>query len=507
MSGKRLAVLAASAFLLSAAAAQAITPAQLTSPFFPDAGITVEIKDVQQLIKNDKTPLEQFFSHFLFPSLKSTTDSGVSAELDKVVSCTGRLRYRRENEKENDESFVWALELSEPIASGRTADFSLDARPPEGTTLQPFAMISGKEQDDGEEENRIYMAQMGRGEQHFLLVSDNPALLSVMAGVPDSTNAEERRIAGQLWLGIDIPPSEISQIVNPALLPDLLSSPLFIEAAVSGTERSILLDVQFGSRENGYLPQLREMFSGDRTPSSSAPLLVGGGSLLGLLSFENIFDADKLDKIRSTVEGSLKETGLNFDDLKEVLKGRITLGIAGTTSTPLGRFPGIYLHLSGANSHVCSVIMEQFEKGTAESKIKTEPFSTGPWKGLRNDSWALFSGYAAEGNGLIIGLQDSSELLQTPDVAADMKDVLADRPQLTLNIDFTAIGGEISDLFHRIGGLLLSDEDKETADEVLKMIDILGVFNLTASDKGTAHAELFVREPQFVSFLDALAAE
>ena len=45
MSGKRLAVLTASAFLLTAGAVQAVTPAQLASPFFPDAGITVEIKD------------------------------------------------------------------------------------------------------------------------------------------------------------------------------------------------------------------------------------------------------------------------------------------------------------------------------------------------------------------------------------------------------------------------------------------------------------------------------
>ena len=38
-------------------------------------------------------------------------------------------------------------------------------------------------------------------------------------------------------------------------------------------------------------------------------------------------------------------------------------------------------------------------------------------------------------------------------------------------------------------------------------MEILGVFNLTASDEGTCEAELFVREPQFSSFLDSIAAK
>ena len=512
MSGKRLAVLTASAFLLTAGAVQAVTPAQLASPFIPDAGITVEIKDVQQLIGGSRTPLEQLFSHFLLPCLKSGTDSGISAELAKVVSCTGRLRYHPKEEKENDEGFVWAFELSEPLAAGRTAGFSLDALPPEGTTLQPFARVSdkrsGEKQDAGREDKSIYLAQMSRGEQHFLLAADNPALLSVMAGVPDSAKTGERRISGPLWLGINIPPSEISQIVNPALLPDLLASPLFIEAAVSGTERSIRLNMQISTVNNGLLQGLSSLVSGS-SREHSAPLLVGGGPLLALFSFEDMLRGDGLERMRTDIDGWLRESGLSLDDLKALLKGRITLGISGTTSTLLGSFPGIYLHLSGANNRVCSALMKQFAQGASESQIKTEPFSTGRWKGFRTGGWSVLSGYAAaaEDGGLVVGIQNSSELSGTPDVPADMKDVLKGNPQLTLNVNFEKFTAELSNLIHRAGALFLNDEDKEKADAALRAMEILGVFNLTASDEGTCEAELFVREPQFSSFLDSIAAK
>jgi hypothetical protein len=88
-----------------------------------------------------------------------------------------------------------------------------------------------------------------------------------------------------------------------------------------------------------------------------------------------------------------------------------------------------------------------------------------------------------------------------------MKDVLKGNPQFTLNVNFEKFTAELSNLIHRAGALFLSDEDKEKADAALRAMEILGVFNLTASDEGTCEAELFVREPQFSSFLDSIAAK
>ncbi|MGI6075698.1 MAG: hypothetical protein ACOYD9_04945, partial [Pyramidobacter sp.] len=120
------------------------------------------------------------------------------------------------------------------------------------------------------------------------------------------------------------------------------------------------------------------------------------------------------------------------------------------------------------------------------------------WEGFRTGRWSLFSAYGCVGDGVLLALQNSSELTKTPVLHDDMKVALKKPSPVMLNVDLEHLADALSDLLYRFGGLLLDSEDRSMAEKFIKAMKAFTVLNVTSeSSSGTADVELFVKQPEY----------
>ncbi len=466
---------------LFASSAPALTPAQLVTPFYgDDEHVDLEFKNLSALRTGKVTPLQQMFG-----SRPAELDDPLFASVQRQMENMAFRCVLSGAVKKDITDFIFAVELSSPLPpASRGESFFLPGQPPEGTELRPWC----KKVDD--DFGTLYMAQMARGDRHFLLGASDSDVLAVMAAVPESTQTVPHRLdAPHFWFGVYTPKTDSTDSGVSDLLPQSYTG----EGTLWDTDRSLRMtlwadmgaDLQSDGREE--------------SPSATPPLLLGSGPLLGLLSLENVVPPSMREKIVAQCRDWLNANELDSDDLRDVLKGRVTLGIAGTTSTLVGSFPGVYLHLSGANRRVCTALLNAAtELLSTQAKTGTESFSQGVWEGFRTGRWSLFSAYGCVGDGVLLALQNSSELTKTPVLHDDMKVALKKPSPVMLNVDLEHLADALSDLLYRFGGLLLDSEDRSMAEKFIKAMKAFTVLNVTSeSSSGTADVELFVKQPEY----------
>lgn len=504
--------LSSAAALFLSCTAMAVTPSQLTAPFFADkANVGIEITDIEKLM-SDTTPLSQLFTHLLLPLGKESVPAEVMNKPNIVKSFIGRIHF--DDEFSDFQDNIWAIELSEPLPAPEagTAGFTLEKQPPEGTELTPYklAVSKGETEEEKKEEEKYYMAQMKRGGQNFLLIATSPDLLSEMAAVPDDAKVDEHHLQGPLWFSVNKTPSKIGETLDTNLTPEVLSGPVRAEIAITDTERSLQVNMM------AALPEKQQNAGQAEAPVYSAPLLVGSSPIISLLSFENLLNDTDVAKIADSFKGELESVGLTADDLKTILKSRVTLGVAGKTTimmgeVMLGEFPGLYLHLNGADDQTSKKLRTLFESTlTGMLQAKTEPLTQGEWTGSGTAKGSMVGAYAVSGKGLLIGVQNPAELQQTPQPADDMEAVLDKNPQFTLNIDFAALHALAAELLEKYGDDFFTEEKagyRPMAELAIEVLNAFGVLNATAStDARTFNAELFVKPAEFKAILDQTAS-
>ena len=460
---------------LCAASAWALTPRQIIVPFYSDEEyVTFEINDIGELKAGNATPLQQAASG------NAASDDPLTRALQDRAENIAALFTFDGTVKKTVRNFLFAVELSSPMPDAEGESFSLPGQPPEGTELRPLG--KREESDLG----TVYLAQMRRGKQYFLLGAHESDLLAVMAAVPESTPTPRRRLEAHHFWGAIHAPSTPSPSGDGSAVQ--LPPPYAAEYSLWDTDRSLRMTLRW---DTDTAP------SSDKKKETTSPLLLGSGSLLGLFSLENTLSDEMRENIVDQCRSWLNSNGLDSDDLRDVLKGRITLGIAGTTSTLLGNFPGLYLHLAGANRRVRDVLLDAATKLLSEqAKTGTENFSEGIWKGFRTGRWSLLSAYGCVGDGVLLALQNSSELTRTPDLHDDMKAPLENPSPIMLNVDAEHLADALSTLLHRFGGLILNDEEQSKSETFLRAMKAFTVLNVTGGD-GTLDAELFVRQPEY----------
>ena len=491
---------------LWAVPAGAVTTAQLVSPFFKEESrLSMSCENVKALFNDGARPLEQIFSKAAAAAMELDEDPDFRELVLHAGSAEGRWRY--DVGARSVDTGVFAVELDDgfqlPFGSA-TFPLHLSAAPP-GTTLETLAVA-------GSEESPVYIALLTRGEQRFIVgASDDSTLLEAMAAVPDTEPLEPKHAPAPIGFAFFLPQSQLPLLFGQRALPDkFLKAPFAFEVGISDTERS--LRARLWSNASEIVAFEAAKGSADTHPGyalppvQEKPLLVGGGPLLALLSVEKLLPSeDALDSsLRQKLLPTLEKFGLTMSDLAEVLRGRITVAVAGRSSGLLGSYPGFYLHLSGANQRVCELLLGLLQK-QAESRasVKTEPFAQRQWQGLRLSNNLLFSGYAASSpRGFIAAFQNSAELERTPSPADDIRNALAKPGYFAFSLDFPALRTELKKLIDRFGPPSADAERRRAAEAAVDALDAFGVFNITVTGPDGADAELFVREPQFGRLLD-----
>ncbi|MBP5212518.1 MAG: hypothetical protein J6Z30_06650, partial [Pyramidobacter sp.] len=274
LSFRRLAS-AALTVVLFAASAEAVTPRQLVAPFFLEEDhIALGGSDFRELL-NDPRPRSQIAAKIALPlAREGALQPAVKDCLDRIGAFVFHNGVKTEEGEHREMVAVAEVHGELPPAPPDAGFTIVDA--PEGVTLTPVGIYTVNGQN-------AYCAFLSRDGQNFIIAAKNdPALLSVMAGVPADIQTEPVPNS-PLWLSGYTPPSKLSQVFKKGVLPEALTKPLRFTLALDQTERSIRAHVW---------SNLNEFFTRDECPiSGERPFLVGSENLYGLLSFEGLYNA------------------------------------------------------------------------------------------------------------------------------------------------------------------------------------------------------------------------
>ncbi|MBP5211249.1 MAG: hypothetical protein J6Z30_00175, partial [Pyramidobacter sp.] len=408
---------------LLAVPALAISPRQLVSPFFAEEDhVTLGGEDLRALLKDDARPLSQIAAKIVMPVVQSgSLQPAVADCLERV----GAFAFHSGGKSEGEQrEMVFAADVAGDLPTAPAdAGFTIE-NVPEGTVLAPVGIYTLNGQ-------KVFCAFLSRGDQNFIVGAKNdPALLSVLAAVPDEEQQERPPLASPLWLTGYTPPSKLSQAFKKDVLPQALQTPLRVEISLDQTERSIRAHVW---------SNMSDFFAREEIPvSGERPFLIGSDSLCGLLSFEGLRAA--LSAHWDKVAPAAAAFGLSEDDLAELLSRRITIGAAGKSSSLIGAVPGFYVHFAGADRAVGEKLLSLVRQAASHKSTKLEPFSQGRWHGVHMTKWAMFSAYAAASDqGFIVALQDTKELSRTPRPAPEIERLLAENHRFVLCLDTQAL--------------------------------------------------------------------
>ena len=473
---------------LLAASACAVTPRQLVAPFFVDEDhLALGGRNLQELL-NDTRPLSQIATKIALPlAREGVLQPALKECLDRIGAFVFHNGVKTE-EGEHREMVLAAEVMGDLPAAPAEAGFDI-ADVPDGTTLVPVGVYTVNGQ-------KAYCAFLSRDGQNFIVAAKNdPALLSVMAAVPADIQTEPEP-ASPLWLSGYTPPSKLSQAFKKDVLPDALTKPLRFTIGLDQTERSIRAHVW---------SNLSEFFTRDELPASGdRPFLIGSENLYGLLSFEGLYNA--LGDNRDKAVAAAAAVGLSEDDLAAVLSRRITIAAAGKSSSLIGSFPGAYIHLAGADRATGEKLVNLVKLAAAEKSTKAEPFTQGPWQGVRMSKWMLTAYAAASDHGFVLAFQDTRELSRTPRPAPEIERLLAEKHDFVLCVDTQALADKLDSSLGMLSSLFLNDEQQRQIETALKTLEAFGVFTLVADSVEENDAELFVNPPAFARLIDNLSA-
>lgn len=488
-----LAVLTAGASL-SVRGARAITPRQLAAP--SSAGerqvsyASFGGNDLAALLEDGERPLSQVVAKIVLPAARDgSLPPAVAGCLDRIRAFALRVTERGKGDDEGSAVFAGEIDGELPEVPGVPASAAQSF--PEGASILPAGtcVLNG---DD------VYFAFLSRGGGRFLLAArGDPSLLSAMAVAPEETPPEAPRAGNApVWAAWSFEPTRLSKIFREDFLPKALSTPLRAEAVLDQTDSSIRAHVRVNAEEffgDAEVPRFDEK-----------PLLIGGDSLCALLSFEglNAVLAAGWKKLVS----SASEYGIGEDELASILSHRVTVGIAGKSSSFFGALPGFYVHLAGADGDTAGKLLSIAQQNAALGLSKTEEFSRGKWKGVRATRWSPVQAYAAASDeGFVIAVQDSGGLGRAPDAAPEIERAIEDKHRFVFAVDTRTLLDSVDSAIGALGSLFLKEKRQREIKSAFSVMKAFGCVTFVADNLSEGDAELFVSQPEFGRLLDDAA--
>ncbi|MGI6076519.1 MAG: hypothetical protein ACOYD9_09235 [Pyramidobacter sp.] len=477
-------VITAAVMLAATCASAAPRPEDLTSAFV-NAGdwAAIGIRDVQALVNEPADAL-------LARALKLLPAEQVKKYGDMAVAVDMRASL---NDESDVDKVALAMEIKRTVTADdfndvpefKAEDFAVTA--PVGTTITSVGTVDTEEESLG----LIYLANLERdGVKYLIGASSDPANLAIMAAAAENTPLARIHTPANLCLQAQISPESLSEMDITASLP------FSMEIGIEDTPTSVkaILWTNTVDELNATLNKdLRALFNGGT--ASKAPLTMGS-PLAGLLNISASFlpkdfklsdlidDADTVKEIEEEVDETLSAVGLEWSDLVKVLRGNVTLGIAGTLEAPLvGTFPGLCLHLSDMDSAKATTLIAMLTEQMKGLGSEPDNYNADGWKG------SIFSApvslLLAHGEkGMILAGMNADNFGQTPQIAPALAPAVEPR-NFALAFDVKALQPALKALFDAFGDTLDDEDDKEIASMVLDNISTLNALSLVSIDADT----------------------
>ncbi len=393
--------------------------------------------------------------------------------------------------------FVLAAELKGAIPwldsfSVKAPDFS--AVSPAGTTLTPLGVT------EDENVGKINMALLERdGARYLICANGDPALLTAMAAAPEGGSGASAHTSGHVWTKV-----RLEEDVFAAQGIDMPAG-LDIELGLTDTASSLKLvlwsnAVDLLSRFAGK--DLRGVFDGGAP--SAAPLLFGRAPLVALLNVSASFLPEDF-RLSDALPGELAELGdnaereavrelsplgLSWEELVGIMRGNITLGLAGKVDAPMvGIIPGVYLNVAGADAAKAAALVEMCASELGGAFGGLEPYEADGWKGYRFGG--VVPGLLASGErGLLAAVMNPDQLGGIPEVGAGMEIALEPRG-FALALNTKKLRPVLKKLFEMYGDRMFGgDVDKNLIRDVIDNMNIFDAVSLALEDADTAVLEM-----------------
>ncbi|MGI6074962.1 MAG: hypothetical protein ACOYD9_01155 [Pyramidobacter sp.] len=306
----------------------------------------------------------------------------------------------------------WEIERSECTADWREAGFA---------ELSSASLPSAGQR-------KLSMAVLHRGNQRWLLGSTGGlSALQRMASVSDdSALPNDIPSDVRLWLVADLQ----------SLSAGTLASEIPLKAQMGLNLGHDRLDLRF--RANfpevaASLLKLKPPLLNEGNHPLYGPLLLGSGKLYGLWHLSLDFVNPRLEPSDLFEEGALLNgilrrlkkvedwTKLPLAELKDILTGALTLGIAGKmTVEGLGTVPGAYLHLSGLGEYSAAHLVKRLRS----LRLGAADYELGEWRGFRlKRRLPLAALYSRDG--LLLLAMDEGEEAGMPEISENESDLSA----------------------------------------------------------------------------------
>ena len=386
-------------------------------------------------------------------------------------------------------SVALAIEVSEDVtldelrAAGPADEADFEAPSAEGASITPLAVIkprSGDEDSAGD----IYVAMIERDGTKFLAaVSGSAENLAVMASAAEGSADVPAHVTSNMWAmaecEVDTAPLAGAIVKLELGLDDTRTSVKIY--GWSNVFELLALD------ENGV-----DVLSGG--PVTEAPNLFGSSPLYGLLnvsaSFLNpdveisdiISEEDGFDGVLGALNGFMAKTGLEWSEVLPALRGNITLGIAGSATSPFvpGEYPGVFLNVSGLPDEASEKIIA-LAKASA-GFVQVSEFDDGTMKGIQSSM--PVSAVLAYGKGLTAAVMLPDDIEETPKADFAISQA-ADAHNFALALDVKSLRPVLRQVVSIYGDTLIklmggSEEQRDDLDIALASlvaVDGVSIFN------------------------------
>lgn len=423
---------------------------------------------------------------------------GLKPSLDEV----GRLALAAEMKMPlTAEDFAAAGNFKAP-------EFTVTA--PEGTTVTPLGTVDSEDSSIG----LIYLATLERdGAKYLIGASGDPANLAVMAGAPEGSALVTAHTPANIWVQMQISAETLAKM--DAALPQPLSLELGLDDTATSVKAMLwsnLVD------EIGALigKDLRAVLNGGA--AAKAPLVFGSSPLAALLNLSASFlpenfkladliaDADMLKEAESEINEAIGAVGLEWADVVNILRGNVTLGVAGKLAAPMaGEIPGLYLHVSDIDAAKAAALANMLaEQG---KMVAGEPaaYDADGWKGFAFA--APVSILVASGEkGLLIAGMNADQFGQAAEAVSGLAAALEPR-NVALGFDIKVLQPVLKKLFTDFGDSVMpalgGDDAKGIVSMVLDNMGMVDAINLVNADADTLVLEVTPNAEMVGAFLPA----
>ena len=387
----------------------------------------------------------------------------------------------------------------------KAPEFTLTA--PAGTALTPLGSV------EADEVGVINFAKLERdGAVYMIGATGDPAVLSKMAAAPEGNKDALYYTPANVWGQICVPP-EVLEGEGVAM-----PLPVKCELGIQDTAKSVrfllwsnVIEEVSAIRGKDFLAEMNGGFATEK------PFLMGSGTLQVLcnvaLSFlpENLkaedfaADADTLTMINDTV-GQLQAVGMTWEDLVKVLRNNVTIGIAGKLTTPMGEFPGLYLHLKGISETVAATLVHMAGATAPEmAGAAVTPFEKGAWKGVH--AVEPVPAFVAGGpEGLLVGAMDMDQFGASPAVIPEIAPAAEAPNCFALAVNVKDLLPALKKINEAMGAMIYGeDEDmKSTVESVFMGLDVFDALLVDMKNADTLSLEFFFDPAKLTAVLGML---